>query len=284
MTTHISNTFSFSRLMMVMKHDLVENWKNNLHSLLSIYGAFLISALMSYASINGSVDSSIYFAYRLGFFIAVGFITFFIFHFSAANIMDITSTKEKRIAYLMLPATQTEKFVSRALQVTLGTLIMVIVALFLAEITRLILFPLLGASKALQHFCLFDFNDIFFKKYYWSQVDVSVLEIYKFPVILNTVSWYLVSHSIFILGGTYFYKRPVVKTFGTIVLVLTALSFIFSFWDPISALQTVNFEVAIWTSSFVALIIIVANWRLSYFLFTRSQVTERIHFKFLKKS
>ena len=284
MKTHISNTFSFSRLMMVMKRDLVENWKNNLNSLLSIYGAFLISALMSYATISDKVDSSIYFAYRLGFFIAVGFITFFVFHISAAHIMDVMNTKEKRIAYLMLPATKAEKFVSRAIQVTFGTLVMIIVTLFLAEITRLMLFQLIGAPETLQHFCLFDFHAIFFDKFYWSQVDVTELEQFKNAAILNSISWYLASHSVFILGGTYFYKRPLMKTFGTIVLGFTILSFILSLWNPFHALPIMRFEVAIWTSFFFALAITVTNWTLSYFLFTRSQVTERVNFKFFKKS
>ena len=283
MTTHISNSFSFARLMMVLKHDFVENWKNNLNNLLSIYGAFLISALMSYATISDKTDSSIYFAYRLGFFIAVGFITFFVLHINAAHIMDVMNTKEKRIAYLMLPATKAEKFVSRAIQVTVGTFVMIIVTLFLAEITRLMLFPLIGAPETLQHFCLFDFHEIFFDKFYWSEVDVTELEEFKLPATLNVIAWFLVSHSAFILGGTYFYKRPVVKTFGTIVLGFTALSFILSLWNPFHALPIVKFEVAIWTSSFIALVIIVANWALSYFLFTRSQVTERVNFKFLKR-
>ena len=283
MTTHISNSFSFARLMMVLKHDFVENWKNNLNNLLSIYGVFLISALMSYATISDKTDSSIYFAYRLGFFIAVGFITFFVLHINAAHIMDVMNTKEKRIAYLMLPATKAEKFVSRAIQVTVGTFVMIIVTLFLAEITRLMLFPLIGVPETLQHFCLFDFHEIFFDKFYWSEVDVTELEEFKLPATLNVIAWFLVSHSAFILGGTYFYKRPVVKTFGTIVLGFTALSFILSLWNPFHALPIVKFEVAIWTSSFIALVIIVANWALSYFLFTRSQVTERVNFKFLKR-
>ena len=283
MTNHISNSFSFSRLMMVMKRDLVENWKQYLQSALAIYSAFLISALMSYVGTKGIVDSSIYYSYRLGFFIAVSIITFIIIHISAGHIMDIMTSKEKRIAYLMLPATQTEKFVSRALQVTVGTLIIIIATLFLAEITRLMLFPLLGASKALQHFCLFDFNNVYMNSFYWTSVDVSELEEFKTEAILNSISWYLLSHSIFILGGTYFYKRPVVKTFGLIILVLTAFSFISSFWNPIGQLQTVNFKISIWASSFIALAITIINWWLSYFLFTRSQVTERINFKFLKR-
>ena len=283
MTTHISNTFSFSRLMMVLKRDLVENWKKNLNNLLAIYGAFLISALMSYATISDKTDSSIYFAYRLGFFIAVGFITFFIFHINAAHIMDVMNTKEKRIAYLMLPATKAEKFVSRAIQATLGTLVMIIVTLFLAEITRLMVFQLIGAPEALQHFCLFDFQKIFFNKFYWAEVDVTELETFKDAAIMNSISWFLASHSTFILGGTYFYKRPLVKTFGTIVLGFTVLSFILSLWNPFHALPIMRFEVAIWSSSFIALVITVVNWTLSYFLFTRSQVTERVNFKFLKR-
>lgn len=233
---------------------------------------------------NGDhVESSLYFRYCLGFFIAVGFITFMIIHIYAGHIMDVMNTKEKRIAYLMLPATQAEKFVARALNVTVGTLLIILVTLLLAEITRLMIFPLLGAPQTLQHFCLFEVNN-FFNTYYWSKVDVSELEQFKSAAIFNTISWYLASHSAFILGGTYFYKRPVVKTFGTIILGFTVLSFILSLWNPFHALPVMKFEVAIWVSCFFAWAVTLINWTLSYYLFTRSQVTERVNFKFLKRN
>ncbi len=54
----------------------------------------------------------------------------------AANIMENMITKEKRIAFLMLPATMIEKFVARFLIVTVGLAVAIYVAASLAEITR----------------------------------------------------------------------------------------------------------------------------------------------------
>ena len=283
MSTQISNTFSFSRLQMVMKRDFVENWKSYLNSSLSIYGAFLISALMTFATAKDVVESSLYFSYRLGFFIATGVITYFILHITAGHIMDVFQTKEKRISYLMLPATQTEKFVSRALQVTLGTLIMIIVTLFLAEITRLMLFPLLGAPEVLQQFCLFDINDIFFKGAFLDGIEKIQDKNLMYLTVVNVFSGIMVTHSLFILGGTYFYKRPIIKTFGLIILGITAISFIAGYCGTHTFKSEIDYTTLTIANTIFNLIITAACWVLSFFLFTRSQVTERVNFKFLRR-
>ena len=287
MTTHISNTFSFSRLMMVIKRDFVENWKQNLHTFLSIYAAFLIAALMAYKGTKDIDPTSIYFAYRLGFFTAVGIISYFLFHISAAHIMDVLQTKEKRIAFHMLPATQTEKFVARALQAVVGCFLMIAAALFLTEITRLILLPIIGAPAALQHFCLFDLQDIIFKGLHWNTFESAInnaeLDQIKNTVVFNTICWMLATHSMFILGGTYFYKRPYIKTFSYLVLGTIIVSFFLGneFLNLfVETSDRLGFTV---THSIFNLTITVVCWSLSYYLFTHSQVTERVNFKFLKR-
>ncbi len=283
MTTHSSHTFSFSRLLMVMKRDFVENWKSNLNTALSIYGAFLISALMSYTTISDLTDTSIYFAYRLGFFITIGMITYLVFLINASHIMDVLNTKEKRISYLMLPATQAEKFVNRALQVTLGTLVMIIASLFLAEMTRLLLFPLLGAPEALQQFCLFDLKDILLKGTFLNGVEYIQDEKLMYLAVFNVFCFCIASHSIFILGGTYFYKRPFIKTFSLIILGITILSFIEGLLGTRSMRAEIDDKILLTVSCIFYLSVTIVCWALSYFLFTRSQVTERVNFKFLKR-
>lgn len=285
MKTPLSNSFSFSRLLMVMKRDLVENWKNNLQILLSIYGAFLISSLMTYINISNMVESSLYFSYRLGFFIAISIITFIVLFINAGHIMDVMKSKESRISFLMLPATQAEKFTSRALQVMLGTPIIILVALFLAEITRLTLFPLIGAPEALQHFCLFDFKEIFIRINDWDDTGLTWLDKDKTLAIINISCALLAYQSIFILGGTYFYKRPIIKTFSVLILVMTALSFIINYLKSLSPslFQTFSLQGSIWVDTIKTFTVIIINWALSYFLFTRSQVTERRSMNFLKR-
>ena len=239
---------------------------------------------MTYATIGDMVDSSLYFSYRLGFYIAIGIITCIFFHISAGNIMTVLHTKEKRISYLMLPATQAEKFVSRALQVTLGTAILVLVALFSAEMTRLMLFPLLGASEVLQRFCLFNLNDIILKGAFLNGVEYIQDEKLMYLAVFNTCCFFIASHSCFILGGTYFYKRPIIKTFGLLILGSTILSFITSYFEIHSISDQVDYKIFLIISCILYLSIAATCWALSYFLFTRSQVTERINFKILKKN
>lgn len=64
-------------------------------------------------------------------------------------------TKEKRIAFLMLPATMIEKFVARFLIVTVGMAAAIIVAASLAEITRYLVLPLFNLPEAFHQSVLY---------------------------------------------------------------------------------------------------------------------------------
>ena len=67
----------------------------------------------------------------------------------ASYIMETMNTQQKRISFLMLPATSLEKFVVRGLYVTIGFFVLMMVALLLAEATRFLFQP------------LFDLPDVF---------------------------------------------------------------------------------------------------------------------------
>ena len=70
--------------------------------------------------------------------------------------MENMITKEKRIAFLMLPATMIEKFVARFLIVTVGLAVAVFVAASLAEITRYLLLPLFNVPETFHQSVLYN--------------------------------------------------------------------------------------------------------------------------------
>lgn len=116
-----NNFFSFSRIAMVMKREIMENWKTNLYRLIGIYAAFALVMILHMWTMSSGRSSQISFtAYcsnimgTFVFIIGIASIAY------AANIMENMITKEKRIAFLMLPATMIEKFVARFLIVTVG--------------------------------------------------------------------------------------------------------------------------------------------------------------------
>ena len=101
-----NNYFSFSRLWLVMKRDLMENWKTNLYVFIGIFGAYLLSYLVSMSRFNEilylervpSFDQ--YSKSHWSFFgsCAIALLLYF-----ASHTMKNMKTKENRLAYLMLP-------------------------------------------------------------------------------------------------------------------------------------------------------------------------------------
>ena len=140
----------------------------------------------------------------------------------AANIMENMITKEKRIAFLMLPATMIEKFVARFLTVTVGLAVAVFVAASLAEITRYLLLPLFNVPETFHQSVLYNLL---------SMASVDGEQIYRgsgYAMNMPYQNWlgelcgwaFLVwSHSLYILGGSYWYKKPFFKTLGTLMLI-----------------------------------------------------------------
>ena len=115
--------FSFSRIAMVMKREIMENWKTNLYRLIGIYAAFALVMVLTMSKQVTYSDSQMAFQHYCSNI--MGTFAFIIGIFGivyAANIMENMITKEKRIAFLMLPATMIEKFVARFLIVTVGLL------------------------------------------------------------------------------------------------------------------------------------------------------------------
>ena len=152
-----NNFFSFSRIAMVMKREIMENWKTNLYRLIGIYAAFALVMILHMWTMSSGRSSQIsfttYCSNIMGTFVFIIGIASIAY---AANIMENMITKEKRIAFLMLPATMIEKFVARFLIVTVGLAVAVFVAASLAEITRYLLLPLFNVPETFHQSVLYN--------------------------------------------------------------------------------------------------------------------------------
>ena len=207
----------------------------------------------------------------------------------AANIMENMITKEKRIAFLMLPATMIEKFVARFLIVTVGLAAAVFVAASLAEITRYLLLPLFNVPETFHQSVLYNLL---------SMASVDGEQIYRgsgYAMNMPYQNWLgelcgwaflLWSHSLYILGGNYWYKKPFFKTLGALMLISILFSVLsvhilswigddnmrsFSEWlETNFQWMTLNKLLSLGVAFFSAFTMF--NWWLSYRLFTRSQV------------
>ena len=283
--------FSFSRIAMVMKREIMENWKTNLYRLIGIYAGFLLVMVFTMSKQASSYsDPQVAFQHYcsnvLGAFVLIIGIFGIVY---AANIMENMITKEKRIAFLMLPATMIEKFVARFLIVTVGLAVAVFVAASLAEITRYLLLPLFNVPETFHQSVLYNLL---------SMASVDGEQIYRgsgYAMNMPYQNWlgelcgwaFLVwSHSLYILGGSYWYKKPFFKTLGTLMLISLLCSVLsvhiiswvgndgmrsFAEWlEANSQWMTLNKLLSLGVAFFSAFTMF--NWWLSYRLFTRSQV------------
>ena len=266
--------FSFSRLGLVMKRDFMENWKTNLYRFLGPYTIFLL--VMWFSSMNmtnfnefSNIVSATFFS-----------VLFFGGSFTASYALETMNTQQKRISFLMLPATSFEKFFARFLYVTVGFVVLSTIALLLAEVTRFLLLP------------MFDLPDTF-KQSTLPNVWQTIMNVRTFNfngsgIMESVVGWLFLIwiHSFFLLGGCRWYKNAFWKTLGLIILV--NFFFIFVSVNLVESLdEGVIEEILLWCEAnfswvtvtgilsfaiVMFMLLILLNWWLSYRCFTRSQV------------
>ena len=266
--------FSFSRLGLVMKRDFMENWKTNLYRFLGPYTIFLL--VMWFSSMN-MTNFNEFSDIVSGTFFSV---LFFGGSFTASYVLETMNTQQKRISFLMLPATSFEKFLARFLYVTLGFVVLSTIALLLAEITRFLLLPLFNLPDTFKQSTL---------PGVWQTImNVRTFNFNGSGIMESVVGWLFLIwiHSFFLLGGCRWYKNAFWKTLGLIILV--NFFFIFVLVNLVELLdEGVMEEILLWCEAnfswvtvtgilsfaiVMFVLLILLNWWLSYRCFTRSQV------------
>lgn len=134
--------FSLSRFGLLLKHDLLELWKSYFRSFCILFlGALVVyymvlqaHSILCMTNANPDVKSYIgshYFAFFYYCYMVL----------KATQFTELLNTKEGRIRQLMLPASSLEKFISRALGVTVVPTILFIVAILLADVVHFAFYP-----------------------------------------------------------------------------------------------------------------------------------------------
>lgn len=287
----METTFSMTRVQHIMRRDLIENWKSNLYGLLGIFAACFFPMLGFLWSAERWTEEGYPEVYSFERFCGnmlgiIGMVVSVAMIYYASRIMKCMDNKEKRISYLLLPATKLEKFFSRALFVTVGTVLMILVALLALELTHYLLLPVFDLPAVYSQPMLVE---VFSLRWAHASVDATGEPVYSWWL-MQLLVWIfcLWNHSLFILGGSFWYKHPFLKTIGAclVVTILGGILFAnlaeggflarFSDWMQEhyqDTPQTVNGLLTI--ISVVFLLFTVFNWWLSYRLFTRSEVVKR---------
>lgn len=307
----INNKFSFARLGAVLKCDLVEHRWSNIAAFFTLFVAFLVcqftqmNELIEISHIHSSISSEQYMpslaANCTAFFYGVLALTLMC---AAADMCGVPlKTKGRGLNYLMMPATNMEKFVARALVNTILLIVMAFAALLLADLVRMLFVPLFEV-KEFYGFTLprilVALGNPFSAAYsaggeVWGPTVDGTVRVIGFSAyygavnVTTIVAAFLFAHSLFILGGCVWRKAAIIKIWITQIVVTSAIAWIAIKLEPyvlpwLGDVLTSLFETeqqAGMTLMNIAIPVLLAltalNWWLSYRLFSRKQVVAPQH-------
>ena len=286
----MNKVLDFHRLAMVLRWDALSNWKKYVRNTLGlafVFSFICIFYLFNWRS-NGYVTyndvKDLYLGNVSGMFM---FISFIIFFFCGSRIFINMKTKASRSLFLMLPATNMEKFTSRLLYTVLGTSLMIVASWMIADIIQFVfsLFLTPGMQGSLVGTA---FEELFLKNNFDSSHFVvrngtSVLG-QTFPVGMFLLSLTIFTHSFFTLGGTVFRKSATLLTICSSFILMFLMALISSFVDDdvlVHFVQSMQPNTFGWLMVNVFLLLSVFNYWASYKLFTHMQIINNKWFNVL---
>ena len=215
-----NNNFQFSRLLMVMRWDMFTNLKSYLNMMLGMTFALLPFFIMQlyqlskqYQLFPDTIDLS-----YLGMSQYVLMISSIAMYMMATQIFMVMKTTGQREQFLMLPASNLEKYISRFLFSTLGAAVAMITAIVVSDLVQLIFsFVLLPGHH--QSVCL-SIMALLWK--IWTTFIESIDSAGALMLSLLIMSCGVLVHSFFILCGTLFRKHTIVVS-GILFIVMTYL-------------------------------------------------------------
>ena len=281
----MNKTFDLHRFGMVLRWDLLTNRKSYFCSIAGLaIGIIMLSIPMLYNFPSSHViraggDLSDYYRCSIvGFLAAIVILFFFI---SACNIFSNMKTKLQRESFMMLPANNLEKYAARFLMMSVGSILIMVIATLIADFVQFILSFFMTPG------------------YHASIIGSSLSQIYKAatntgdnPICILAgqckidaalVGWsfLIMIYSFTLLGGTFFRKQPIILTAVSGIIIYMIVGYCGSKledWGAFDFYTHLNHDnpgtslcIAIfWSVVFLALAAF-SLWA-SYKLFTRMQV------------
>ena len=281
----MNKTFDLHRFGMVLRWDLLTNWKGYFNRIAGLaIGIILLSISMLYSFPHSYFieegDLGNYYECRMtGFLAAIYILLIFV---SASNIFGNMKTKLQRESFLMLPANNLEKYAARFLMMSVGSILMMLIATLIAD------------------FVQFVFSFFMTPGYHASIIGSSLSQIYKIATIggnnpISILAWHekidaallgwsflIMIYSFCLLGGTFFRKQPLILTAVSGIIIFMIIGYCGSkledwgvfgvhyYENYYSQAPTLSMTTIFWSVVFLALA--AFNYWTSYKLFTRMQV------------
>lgn len=280
----MNKTFDLHRFGMVLRWDLLTNWKSYFYSIAGLaIGIIMLSISMLYSFphshfiVEGDLGNY-YEGNMTGFLAAIVILFFFI---SPCNIFSNMQTKLQRENFMMLPANNLEKYAARFLMMSVGSILMMLIATLIADFVQFVLsfFMTPGYHASIIGSSL---SQIYKAATNTGDNPICILAgQYKIDAAILGWSFLTMIYSFCLLGGTFFRKQPIILTAVSGIIIFMIIGYCGSEleeWGAFDFFKHFNYDnpgtslcIAIfWSVVFLALAAF-SLWA-SYKLFTRMQV------------
>ena len=280
----MNKTFDLHRFGMVLRWDLLTNWKSYFYSIAGLAIGIImlpISMLYSFPHSHFIVEGDLgnYYEGNMTVFLAAIVILFFFI--SPCNIFSNMKTKLQRENFMMLPANNLEKYAARFLMMSVGSILMMLIATLIADFVQFVLSffmtpgyhaSIIGSSLSLIYKAATNTGD---------NLICILAGQYKIDAAILGWSFLTMIYSFCLLGGTFFRKQPIILTAVSGIIIFMIIGYCGSEleeWGAFDFFKHFNYDnpgtslcIAIfWSVVFLALAAF-SLWA-SYKLFTRMQV------------
>lgn len=266
----ITDKFSPARMWALTKHSYIENRRNLYMTLGVLFGAMILMALLVSKMNNGVSNynhyqrTSVMWAMMI-WISAIGSVVLGSITFSNLN------SKAKRINALMLPAAQSEKFVSSCLIYVVGGNIALILSMFVADIFSSLCFGMRLGFVTI-------FKDVFGPGVPTQAAIIGIL----------AACWiFAFGQALYVVGSALWPRRSFIKTF----VALMGFQLVFMIVIPVVTAADIFRELGLWfelygnsyTFAWICIIvgytIIAAIYFGAWAIFKRTQVIQRFKMK-----
>lgn len=280
----MNKTFDLHRFGMVLRWDLLTNRKSYFCSIAGLaIGIIMLSISTLYTFPHSYFiverDLNYYYECRMTGFLAAIFILFIFI--SACNIFSNMKTKLQRESFMMLPANNLEKYAARFLMMSIGSIIMMLIATLIADFVQFVLSffmtpgyhaSIIGSSLSQIYKAATDAGNNPISILAWQ---------YKIDAAILGWSFLTMIYSFCLLGGTFFRKQPIILTAVSGIIIFMIIGYCGSEleeWGAFDFFKHLNYDnpgtslcmAIFWSVIFLALA--ASSLWASYKIFTRMQV------------
>ena len=198
------------------------------------------------------------------------FIAFIVVHFGYSRVFAFLKTKQKRIAYLTLPATNVERFVAALVYILLVFPLCVLLALILGDTLRMFVYGLTGDGWVSGVPTLFKGGMLFIpRSFAW-------LDFVECCMNNSIMLWIC---SLYILGGTWFRRHAFFIVTAALITVFIIGGMCYTSFTHEAAIisfstskHVTSLSPIVYPITLIALAAAVFNFWWSYKIFTRFQI------------